>query len=163
MSSRGLTLLVVSLIGLNISFLSAQCKLLSAAQLRNLAKASFIKKIEKLYDKNAKVISVNGDRDDCEYRTFALCKNYLSDTQWHWAEIVTFNSCDRILSYSTSFKEEYDDMLQKLMRRYKKVGERSYNGLDFEVYQNQRGHVVEINAHPNPQGMMFYLVNILRS
>lgn len=119
-------------------------------------------KIKKLNKKNARLLSIVDDENQCEMRTYVLCKEFISDTQWNWGEIISFNHCDQILSYSTSFQEHFTKLKEELTSRYKYVGKRQYHDLEFEVYQNRRGQAVELNQHPNPQGKMFYLINILR-
>ena len=142
----------------------AQCKLLSPNHLRQISKADYKNKIRLLDHRLASNISIDEDDQKCEYRTYVRCKNFISDTQWHWAEILTLNSCDEKLTYSTANQKHFARIKGRLKGRgATNLGERSYGGLDFEVFRSKRGLVVEFNEHPNEQGKMFYLVNILWS
>jgi len=141
----------------------AQCKMLSAAQLKRISKAKYQKKLLYLDHKLASAISIDEDEQKCEYRTYVRCKNYINDTQWHWAEIITLNSCDDKISYSTADQKHFALIRRGLIRKGKRLGKRSYENLDFEVFQNKKGQVMEFNEHPNQQGKMFYLVNLIRN
>lgn len=139
-----------------------QCTFLRPSELKQLARISFEKKLIRLKKVNAKLLSQRSDHEKCEYRTYTRCKNYISDSQWHWAEIISFNSCDQIVSYSTSEEEHFLKLKTDLTKRFTLAGTRSYDGLEFEVFQNRR-QAIEINQHPNEQGKMFYLINIIKS
>ncbi|MCB0666063.1 MAG: hypothetical protein KDC80_09590 [Saprospiraceae bacterium] len=143
--------------------LKAQCDYLKSAEIRHLASVNNDRRIKKLNKLNAKLLSIQDDDNNCSLRTYVLCKVYINDTQWHWQEILSFNSCDQILSYSTSSEEQFQYLKNRLLnRRYHFVEKRSYNNLDFDIYQDARGRAIELNTHPNPQGKIFYLINILR-
>ena len=141
----------------------AQCKYLSPSKLRQLARISYSKKIETLFNNNAKQLIEKKEEPDCLATTFVLCKNYISDKHWHWAEIISFSSCDKILTYSTSNEKNFKRIKSRLLRGYKSIGTRAYSGLDFEVYQDKKAQVIEINEHPNQEGILFYLINIIRT
>lgn len=145
------------------SQIKAQCKYVSPATLRQLARAPYSKKINKLNKKNATQVIEKKEGIDCDATTFTLCKNYISDEQWHWDEIISFSSCDKILTYSTSNEMHFKKIKKILTRRYKPIGTRNYSGLDFEIFQDKKGQALEINAHPNQEGIIFYLINIIRT
>ncbi|MEL6923036.1 MAG: hypothetical protein AAFO94_03235 [Bacteroidota bacterium] len=142
---------------------TAQCKLLRPSQLSKISKVKYQAKLELLDHRLASAISIKEDEAKCEYRTYVRCKNYISDKEWHWAEIITLNSCDEILTYSTANREHFQTIRRGLARGAKSMGTRSYDGLFFEVFRNKRGQVIEFNQHLNEQGKLFYLVNIIRN
>jgi len=142
--------------------LAAQCKFLDTRDINVLVRSSHKSKVKKLNKRNATLLSIDSDKEKCEYRTYTACKNFISAEQWHWAEIISFNSCDRILTYSTSDKAHFQTLKNELLKEYKPIGIRTYDGLEFQVFQNRRGQVVEIDEHPNPQGLTFYLMNVIR-
>jgi len=131
--------------------------------LNRISKVNYEQKLRYLDHKLASSISMDEDEEKCEYRTYVRCKNYINATQWHWAEIITLNSCDQKISYSTADQEHFARLRRGLIRRGKSLGSRSYENLDFEVYQNKKGQIMEFNEHLNKQGKMFYLVNIIRN
>ena len=139
----------------------AQCPNLSAQNINRLARKSFESRNKFMKEKNARLLTMKGKRSECEYRTFVRCQNYINDQQWHWQEIITFHSCDKIITYSTSNEIHYQELKSQLLRQSQKVGTRNYDGLDFEIYQDKR-KVIELNQHPNQEGMMFYMLNVIR-
>lgn len=142
--------------------LAAQCELLTTRDINVLVRGSHKNKVKKLNKRNAKLLSIEGDKEKCEYRTYTACKNFISAEQWHWTEIISFNSCDKILTYSTSDRSHFLALKQEFLKKYRPIGVRTYDGLEFQVFQNRRGQVVEIDEHPNPQGLTFYLMNVIR-
>ena len=140
---------------------TAQCEMLQIRKINQVARASFPKKNKLLTQHNAKLLDIKGDKEKCEYRTYTACQNFISDSQWHWVEIISFNSCDEILTYSTSDQAHFAELKKEFLKKYKPIGMRTYDGLEFDVYQNKRGQVVEIDEHPNPQGLTFYLMNVM--
>lgn len=107
-----------------------QCKGLTSSEIKKLARSNFPKKLKILRDNQAKTMAVKADSLQCEYRTLALCKNYISDAKWHWAEILTFNSCDQIVTYSTSDSLHYHQVVTQLTKRSSLIGERTTITLD---------------------------------
>ena len=108
------------------------------------------------------MVTSRKDDEGCKYQTYVRCKNYIDDQHWHWAEIITINSCDQVVSYSTSMGDLFQEFSIEFLSKYHQVDSRSYDGLDFEVWQDRRGKVVELNEHPSAEGITFYLMNILR-
>ena len=159
----GLCLGLLFLSGLPLQMTWGQCKLLSSSQLNRISKVDYEQKLRYLDHKLASAISIDNDLQKCEYRTYVRCKNYINDQQWHWAEIITLNSCDEKISYSTANQEHFARLRRGLIRRGTSLGTRSYEKLHFEVYQNKKGQVMEFNQHLNEQGKVFYLVNIIRN
>jgi hypothetical protein len=141
---------------------NGQCDLLRPTDLNQLARMSFAKKLKKLKKENAILLTSRGSQEKCQYRTYTRCKNYINDSEWHWAEIISLNSCDKILSYSTFDQSHFNELKSDLTKRHQSIGVRTYENLDFQVFQNRRDQVIELNQHPNEQGMMFYLINFIR-
>ncbi|MEM9888308.1 MAG: hypothetical protein AAF849_20610 [Bacteroidota bacterium] len=154
----------ISILFCAIVFLSAgaQCKYLDATTIRRLAKSSYSSKMDRLHQKGAEQAIVN-KINDCQFNTFVACQNYIGDEKWHWAEIISFNSCDKILTYSTSNQAHFSNIKSTLTKSYKSIGHRTYDQLAFEVYQDKKGSVIEINKHSNEEGIMFYLINIMKT
>ena len=140
----------------------AQCEYLTSSTLRQLAKSSYVKKIETLHQQKTTQLLEKNEKPDCEATTFVSCKNFINDKQWHWDEIISFSSCDKILTYSTSNKKHFKKIKASLTRNYTSTSHRSYSGLDFELFEDENGQAVEINEHPNEEGIVFYLINIIR-
>ena len=138
----------------------AQCEYLNPSTLQQLAQRSYAKKIETLHEKNATQLIEKNEKPDCEATTFVSCKNFINDKQWHWDEIISFNSCDKILTYSTSNKKHFKKIKVGLTRNFTSTGYRNYSGLDFELFEDKNGQAIEINEHPNEEGIVFYLINI---
>lgn len=140
-----------------------QCEYLSSSTLRQLAQRSYAQKIETLHDKDATQLIDKNEKPDCEATTFVSCKNFLNDQQWHWDEIISFSSCDKILTYSTSNERHFKKIKAGLTRNLIATGHRNYSGLDFELFEDENGQAIEINEHPNEEEVVFYLVNIIRT
>ncbi len=155
-------LLIFSFIAWPPSYSQGQCKGLKSSELKRLARFSFDKKVKMLRDKQAKIVAMRSDSLKCEYRTSALCKNYISDQEWHWGEVLTFNSCDQILTYSTADSLHYYKVMTQLTRRSTYIGERSYSSVDYKIYQLANKQVLELNKHRNKEGKTFYMMNLLK-
>lgn len=140
----------------------AQCEYLTSSKLRQLAKSAYAKKIETLQQQKTTQLLEKNEKPDCEATTFVSCKNFINDKQWHWDEIISFSSCDKILTYSTSNEKHFRKIKASLTRNYTSTNRRSYSGLDFEIFEDENGQAIEINEHPNEEGIVFYLINIIR-
>lgn len=56
------------------------------------------------------------------------------------------------MTYSTSNQKHFNTIKSTLTKGYQAVGNRTYSELEFEI-----------NEHPNQEGIMFYLINIIRT
>ena len=154
--------LILTFLAWTPSYGQGQCKGLKSSELKRLARFSFDKKVKMLREKQAKIVAIKSDSLKCEYRTTALCKNYISDQEWHWGEVLTFNSCDQILTYSTADSLHYHKVMAQLTRRGTYIGERTYASVDYKIYQLANKRVLELNKHRNKEGKTFYMLNLLK-
>ncbi len=155
-------LIVGSFLIVTLGTASAQCEFFTDKDLLELAKLEYKDKAQKLNQSGAVVKTSKGYKPNCQYRTYVRCKKFISDEKWHWSEIITFNACDNVITYSTSDRENFRRIVGLLRRRASESGKRAYDNLEFTLFEGQ-DLAFETNVHPNEEGVDFYLLNLLRT
>ncbi len=153
-------ILIFLLVGGSVNWQEAlsQCPSFSGTDLIRLTRKKSAARADYMRKKNAQLLL---NREKCNNKTYVACKNHISDQEWHWQEIITMNSCDKIITYSTSDEQHFAELKARLLAKSEVVGSRTYDGLDFEIHQNRR-YIIELNEHPNEEGLMFYMMNVIR-
>ena len=158
---KGRDLFIVIVISLTIQLGHAQCPLLTRPELIKLRKMSTKQRKPFLVERQSKSIkTVPGTEKDCAVYTFGRCKEFLNDRQWYWSEVITYRECDRVLTYSTSDEGHFKEVMTRILQDYSTIGTRTYGGLTYTMYENEDGKLIEINHHPNEEGIVFWMTNM---
>ncbi len=155
----GVLLLSLLMLGMNIC--SAQCTLLESSELSKIRKLSFLQKKGFIQQRQGKLLTTKpGMEINCPIYTFGLCQEFLNDKQWYWSEIITYRQCQKVVTYSTSDESHFKKILSQLLTGFTATGSRSYGGLDYSMYENPSGKLIEVNHHANDAGITFWMVNL---
>ena len=139
----------------------AQCSPLRSSALLKLKEMPFDEQENFQFDKNSKFLAVKQDVEkECHIYTYGRCRAFINDEQWYWSEVITIRKCEHVLTYSTSNEENFRTIERYLLRGFSKSGERSYGGLQYTLFENDKGQIIEVNSHPNDGGIMFWMINL---